>query len=262
DRYGIGVVALWLVIVAAYLAIRRNRADMRLILGSLAVLLLVGSTGPWGANSISINSQYGRLIAALESEHLLTPDGKIVDPVPESSNDGKRQISDLIYALNRMDGLDALKPLFAGRKDDPFASGETGWALVTKITDLLKLNQYTAPINQVSFTANSPIVQSYAGQGRLIGPVRALQKSDSASQQDLSATIDGATMTVRAGEKQWSIPVRGFLEKMKAGITDSPQAPVVFEAGEGLTLLVTEAYGELDETARLSGTTLWLIVKD
>ena len=67
-------------IVTLYLAIRRNRADMRVLLGSFALLVLIGSTGPWGANSVSISSQFGRLVGYFDSEKLLTPDGKIVEP--------------------------------------------------------------------------------------------------------------------------------------------------------------------------------------
>jgi hypothetical protein len=262
DRYGIGVVAVWLVIVTAYLAIRRNRADMRLILGSLALLLLIGSTGPWGANSVSINSQYGRLVTWFDREMLLTPDRKIVEPIPKISDDGKREIHAIVNALNEMDGLDKLRPLFEGRKDDPFTSGATGWELVSKISELLKLQEYIAPVDQVSFSANWPIAQNYAGQGRIIGPIRALQKFDNAAQQDLSATIDGQTMTIRVGEKRWVVPVRGFLEKMKTGITPSPQVAILYEAGSDITLIVTEAYGEVGETPRLSGATLWVILKE
>ena len=92
DRYGIVIVAVWLAIVTLYLAIRRNRADMRVLLGSIALLLLIGSTGPWGANSVSISSQFARLVGFHESEKLLTPDGKIVDPVPKLSDQGRNEI--------------------------------------------------------------------------------------------------------------------------------------------------------------------------
>ena len=57
DRYGILLVAIWVAALTAYLAFRRNRADMRAILGGIAVLLLLGSAGPLGANGLTISSQ-------------------------------------------------------------------------------------------------------------------------------------------------------------------------------------------------------------
>jgi hypothetical protein len=263
DRYGVGVVALWLVIVTAYLAIRRNRADMRLILGSLALLLLIGSTGPWGANSISINSQFNRLITWLDNEKLLTAERKVVDPVPEISSDGKRQISDIIYALNGMDGLDKFRPLFEGRKDDPFASGEKGWQLVSKISELLKLNQYTAPIDQVSLNASRPIIQAYAGQGRIIGPIRLVQSTDPMAQEDVTGIIDNATLTLRVGERRWAVPVTSFLAKVKQETSPSgPHVPVLYQAAPEILLVITEAYGEVGDSQRLSGGAIWIVLKD
>ena len=78
DRYGIALVAVWVAALVLYLAVRRNRADMRAIIGAAAVLLLVGAAGPWGANGTTIASQFGRLVTLLESTGVLQ-DGKLVD---------------------------------------------------------------------------------------------------------------------------------------------------------------------------------------
>ena len=42
DRYGIALVAVWVAALVVYLAIRRNRADMRAILGAVGVLAARG----------------------------------------------------------------------------------------------------------------------------------------------------------------------------------------------------------------------------
>ena len=133
DRYGIALIAVWLALVTLYLAIRRNRADMRALLGSFAILVLIGSAGPWGANNLSIQSQFGRLVGYFQSEKLLTPENKIVDQPPTLSPDGKREIETILWTLSSMGGLDKLKPYFAGRKDDPFADQTDRWGTLGNI---------------------------------------------------------------------------------------------------------------------------------
>ena len=259
DRYGIGVIAIWLVIVTAYLAIRRNRADMRLLLGSLAILLLVGSVGPWGANSVSINSQFDRLVATFNKENLLTAEGRIADPVPPISNDSKSEIRSLVYALNGMNGLDTLRPLFIGHKENPFAKGETGWTLASNITQVLKVNEYLPSPDQVSFSADQPIERIYSGQGRIIGPVNThLRPNPSVT----SVIIENNALNVSVADRRWSIPVADFLRRIKADSNASPNTPIVFEAAPDLSLIVTSAYGEVGEEMRLNSATFWLIVKD
>src|SRR5262249_49222310 len=91
DRYGLAVIAIWLIVIAAYLAFRRNRADMRLILGSLAILLLIGSVGPWGANGLSISSQFARFKSLLTTGGFLTNADKIADPMPKWTVDSRSE---------------------------------------------------------------------------------------------------------------------------------------------------------------------------
>ncbi|MDC6684760.1 DUF4153 domain-containing protein, partial [Leclercia adecarboxylata] len=96
DRYGVALVAVWIASLVLYLAIRRNRADMRAILGAVGVLLLTGSVGPLGANGLTISSQFKRLVALLESNGVLK-DGKIV-PVGLLKPDAGSAGSSIIYA--------------------------------------------------------------------------------------------------------------------------------------------------------------------
>jgi hypothetical protein len=262
DRYGIVLVAIWLAIITIYLAIRRNRADMRILLGSFALLVLIGSTGPWGANSLSVGSQFSRLTGYLESEKLLTPDGKIVDQPPALSDEGKREIQSILYALNTLGGLDKVKPVFAGRKDDPFAPGITNWEAVNKIITMLKLNEWAPPPEQVSFTAGVPVTQDIRGQASLIGPVTAVERPAGTVPADIPAWIEGQTLYLRAGSRQVSIPVKPFLERMKAlGIAQSPlQQATVYDVDGGVKLIVTEAYGRLGDQPALHRANFWIIL--
>lgn len=262
DRYGIVLVAVWLAIITIYLAIRRNRADMRVLLGSFALLVLIGSTGPWGANSVSISSQFSRLTGFLESEKLLTPDGKIVDQVPKLSDQGKNEIYAIIMALHQMNGLDKVKPFFAGRKDDPFASGTSNWEAVNKISSMLKLTEWAPPPEQVNFTAGVPITQDIRGQGSLIGPVTAVERPAGTVPADVPAWIEGQSLYLRVGERQVSIPVKPFLERMKAIAVaqSSQQQATVYDVEGGVKLIITEAYGKLGEPPALYRANFWIIL--
>jgi len=253
---------VWLALVTIYLALRRNRADMRVLLGSFALLVLIGSAGPWGANSLSIGSQFSRLASYLEREKLLTPGGRIVDQPPVLSEEGKREIQSILYELNTLGGLDKIKPFFAGRKDDPFAPGTTNWEAVNKIITMLKLNEWNPPPEQVSFNAGVPITQGISGRASLIGPVTAVERPAGTVPADIPAWIEGQTLYLRAGGRQASIPVRPLLERLKAiaGTQASQQQPTVYDIEGGMKLIVTEAYGTLGEPPALHRANFWIIL--
>ncbi len=260
ERYGIVIVAIWLALITLYLAIRRNRADMRLLLGSFALLVLVGSVGPWGANSVSIESQFSRLMGFLDSGKLLTPEGRIIDQPPVLADPGRREIENIVWALNSMDGLDRLKPLFAGRKDDPFAGGASTWDALSKVRTILTLDVYTPPPEQVSFSAGSPIIQDIRGQGRLIGPVLALPRLGEPPTPARVAWIDASSLIIRDGDRQWSVPVKPLLERLKAVPPSTSQQPVVYDIENDAKLIVTETYGTLGEAPALHRATFWIIL--
>jgi len=269
DRYGIALIAVWLALVTLYLAIRRNRADMRALLGSFAILVLIGSAGPWGANNLSIESQFGRLVGYFQSEKLLTPENKIVDQPPTISPDGKREIETILWTLSSMGGLDKLKPYFAGRKDDPFADQTDRWGALGNIRKILGLDIYTPAADQVSFGAGTPFVQDIGGQGRLVGPIQvnmnaSLNWTDMPSPQ-IKAETDGQTLSLTIGDRKWSIPTKPILEKIKSAMA-TPEArrlqqPVVYEAEPGLTLVIINASGEIGDKPGYLNLGFWLILR-
>jgi hypothetical protein len=261
ERYGIAIVALWLAIVTLYLAIRRNRADMRVLLGSFAILVLLGSVGPWGANSVSTSSQFARLESFLATEKLLTPDGKIVDPVPKLSDQGKREIYAILLALNQMGGLDKVKPYFGGRKDDPFVPPTSDREAVNKISTMLKLTEWTPPPDQVNFRAGSPVVQDIHGQVRLIGPLIAIARHEVTVSARISVSIDDQSLIVKEGDQQWTVPTKPLLERLKTAGSSTNQEPVLYNAEAGMTLVITEAFGTMGDAPKLSSATFWIILQ-
>lgn len=261
DRYGIVIVAIWLALVALYLAFRRNRADMRVLLGGFALLALIGSVGPWGSNSVSIASQFSRLTDYLSSEKLLTPEGKIVDEPPRLSDAGKSEINSILWVLARMGGLDKLKPFFAGRKDDPFTDAASNWDATSKISMILGLDRYEPPPEQVTFAANIPMTHDFAGQGSLIGPIMAVSGNQVIATNNPQARIDGDNLVITAVGRQWSLPIKPFLERMKAVPTSPQQQPIVYDADAQLKLVVTETSGTLGDKPALYRAVFWIILQ-
>ncbi len=267
ERYGIAIIAVWLAIVTLYLAVRRNRADMRVLIGSFALLVLLGSTGPWGANSVSIASQFGRLVAFLQSEKLLTPDGHIVAEVPRISDEGKREIDAILTALNLMGGLDEIRPFFVGRSDDPFAGGATGWDAVTKIRKVLTLDQWTLASDQVSFGAATPISQDITGQGRLVGPFQVYSNTAVPQQGDIWAKSAGENLEIAIGERKWTIAVRVLLEHIKAELAKSSQIPmyqqrpIIYDVEPGMRLVIIQTQGTLNDKQAYLSMGFWVILR-
>lgn len=264
DRYGIAVIAVWLALVTLYLAIRRNRADMRALLGSFAVLVLIGSAGPWGANNLSIESQFGRLVGYFASEKLLTPENRIVDQLPTLTPEGRREIETILWSLNNMGGLDKLKPYFAGRKDDPFADSKDRWSAFTGIRKILGVDIYTPAPDQVSFGAGLPFIQDISGQGRLVGPIQVNMNAADKPDQ-VWAKTDGQTLEITVGAQKWTIPVKPLMEKVKAETTAqtqlAQQRPVIYEAEPGLTLVIINASGEIRDKPGYLNMGFWLILR-
>jgi hypothetical protein len=264
DRYGIALIAIWLALVTLYLAIRRNRADMRALLGSFAILVLIGSAGPWGANSVSIESQFGRLVGYFQSEKLLTPENKIIDSVPTLTVEGKREIETLLWTLSSMGGLDKLKPYFAGRKDDPFADQTDRWGVLGNIRKILGLDIYTPAADQVSFGAGKPFIRDIAGQGRLVGPIQ-VQMNAADRPDQVWAKTDGQTLEITVDAQKWTLPVKPLMEKVKAETTAQPQLaqqpPIIYEAESGLTLVIINASGEIRDKPSYLNLGFWLILR-
>ncbi len=72
------------------------------------IVLLLGSFGPWGAKSISINSQVQQFAGLLN------------DKLQVSAEQGNRA-SSILYSLRDLDGLEQLKEVASGLEENPFA---------------------------------------------------------------------------------------------------------------------------------------------
>ena len=261
DRYGVVLVAVWVAALTAYLAIRRNRADMRAIIGAAAVLLLVGSAGPMGANGLTFRSQFQRLIAILEQTGVLR-DGAIhtpPKPLPQDQSSGGYSI---VYALRDIGALDRLRPLFAGDAKSPFATDFTDWSLAQALTERFGFTASTLPADYLNYSANRPLSLDISTGSLLLGPFQAAQRYDQLPQKPMTAEFNGTTLTILLVKQTITLPLDELMAEIRKRLsTDAAtQPPVSFTVRPGVTMVVDSIYGNTQSTPPLSSLRFWLIV--
>ena len=262
DRYGIVLVAIWVAALTAYLAYRRNRADMRAILGGIAVLLLVGSVGPLGANGLTISSQVTRFEKFLIANSLLE-DGKAVTPTTALKSEVVTQGYSFLNTLREVDGLDRLKPWFAGAAKDPFKINSTSWTLVNDIEFFLGFNTAQPGRDYVNFNANVALSLNVSANKRLIGPLQAIQNyTPTVEQLPMTAIYDATTLTIKLEAATYTISLKDLLEKTKSRLsTDvNKQAAVSFEIAPDVSIVIDSIYGNLANSPPLGSARFWLIL--
>ena len=114
DRYLVMAFAAWLLLLAPFMTLR-PATGLKAAPLSLAVLLALGSFGPWGAEDLSKNSQMARLAEVLTRNDILK-DGRIA---PAKDGDGVPredavQISSIVTYLRESGKHQDLAPWFEG----------------------------------------------------------------------------------------------------------------------------------------------------
>jgi hypothetical protein len=117
QRYLVVTCLVWLVGVTAFMLTQKQRPAPQFMYGSLIALLVLSSFGPWGAVSVSINSQTERLHTLLAQTGLLV-NGKLVDAVPKPAQEIAEAIRSTAQYLERRDQRAILETAFAPYKQD------------------------------------------------------------------------------------------------------------------------------------------------
>jgi hypothetical protein len=258
DRYGIALVAVWVAALVVYLAVRRNRADMRAILGAVGILLVIGSVGPMGANGLTIKSQYGRLVALLEKAGVLK-DSKL-QPRTLLPSDVSSAGNSILYALKDAGGLAKLRPWFDG--EDVVFSASDDWTVVSQIGVRLGFNQSTAPEDYVIFNANLAGEFKLDPGMELLGPFQDQRIYDSAKiQEPMTSASDGENVIVRLSDRTFTIRQTRLLEAAKASLAAKPssQRALSIEIEPGVTMLVDQLSGNLAARPALQNLRFWII---
>ncbi|MDX2264447.1 MAG: DUF4153 domain-containing protein [Hyphomicrobiales bacterium] len=121
-RYMSALAAVWFAALIALFALSRSRADIRLIPGLLAALLLAAAVGPWGATGLTVSSQSARLEALLAKNGLI--DG---GRVSAKASDGawaeadQNRASSALRELHNWSGMERVRLWFEGDPQNPFS---------------------------------------------------------------------------------------------------------------------------------------------
>jgi len=110
NRYFVLVLGFWLAGIVLYFLASKVK-NIKVIPMSLCVIACMVSFGPWGAFSVSEQSQIGRLRNLLIKAKVLV-DGKIQKAVERVSFEDSKEVSSLIRYLSDVHDLDGIQPWF------------------------------------------------------------------------------------------------------------------------------------------------------
>ncbi|MDH5597087.1 MAG: DUF4153 domain-containing protein [Candidatus Peregrinibacteria bacterium] len=116
SRYYVIALGLWLMGISIYFSVSKAK-NIKVITGSLFLVILLSSFGPWGALRISEVSQFARLSSILTEQGLLV-DGKIVADKKIIPGNTAGQVHNIMRYLEQYHGLSKVQPWFEDRKLD------------------------------------------------------------------------------------------------------------------------------------------------
>jgi hypothetical protein len=117
SRYAGIALGIWLVAQVLYYLFSKSKS-IKFTIGSLCLLTLLVSFGPWGMLSVSERSQVGRLNRLLTKNEVLI-NGRVHQEHGEVSLEDAQEIGSIVSYLNRTHGYEAIQPWFAeGLKED------------------------------------------------------------------------------------------------------------------------------------------------
>ncbi|MGV6806663.1 MAG: DUF4153 domain-containing protein [bacterium] len=159
QRYLVALSAVWFGCSALLFCLRKP--PLKFLTGSLGVLLLLASFGPWSASQISLNSQFHRLESLLSANGLLV-NGKVQPAETRPTFAERKSISSILDYLRRRERMDLLEPW---RPED---KKKSDWLIPANLTDFMgfqfvheyqRENSPDADVIRFSGSANrSPVV--------------------------------------------------------------------------------------------------------
>lgn len=222
ERYGLVALGLWVAFLIVWFVLRSRSIHPRVVLGSLGVLLVAVSLGPWGAGSVSIADQQSRLNSLMQAEGYFQ-DGKLSIPDkvdPKASNEGWS----IVMFLSKNRRLDSLAPIFAGHADDPFDNGTSK----PSANDVISVLRFVRQQNvdrvdgddaAIYFHSSGPITLDTRQAAIVSGVIEVTLPQPGSNIQDEThpqlSIIDGI-FTIRYAEHSWGMEVSKLLETVQS----------------------------------------------
>lgn len=214
-RYVVIALSIWLTAMVFYFITSKTR-NIKILPASLCILLLLSSFGPWGAFSVSENSQTGRLKQLLEKNSILV-DGSIQKAKAPIPFEDAKQISSIITYLHDIHGYDRIQPWYEENLKQDSAGDRLAYKdppLVTKIMGIEYVKTWFGVTgNEVILNADPEGVMDVEGYSWMIRTdyISGGQLDKNFINQDISYRISAGLDTIE------------FTHKSEGNITDSLQ---------------------------------------
>ncbi|MBC8051077.1 MAG: DUF4153 domain-containing protein [Chitinophagales bacterium] len=125
-RYMSALAAVWLAALIAAFTFTRSRADIRLVPGLLAALLLVVAVGPWGVTGLTVRNQAAILEALLVKNNLLVH-SRVSKNAPLPGvwiEEDKQRAGSALRELHRWSGMEHIRNWFEGDAQNPLTASK------------------------------------------------------------------------------------------------------------------------------------------
>jgi hypothetical protein len=273
QRYALLIIAAWIIGLVVAFFYQRRALDIRHIVASFAILALVTAIGPWGARTLSINDQYGRL------EGLLTRHGFLVNgrlaatsPPPTVMTEAERgTVGSIIHFLVNEGEHELFRPWFAGRATNPWLRKDFNPNFV--VESLARIVGYPrsetpGALRQVSFTSSVPWTFPTHRSAMIAGPIRL--HGENRPQLEQTSHIPrvenrGTVLAFFHGDRTWLIRTGDLLAK--AAEVNSPlnhHPPFTMDMGEPpnrAILIVDHLFGEFEGSVpKVNSGRFWLVL--
>ncbi len=240
ERYGLILVGLWIVGMICLFAIRHRSVQPRIVIATLAIMLMLASFGPWGAADVSVRDQFGRLVALLKENQILV-DGKIAPPQTTDA-ETREDITSLLTFLSKSGHLSDLKVYFAGGED------EKNWFNridgVRRLTIRLAGDESEAKrMQEVEFRSREPGHVDTDGSALTSGPYTLGYKwgfSHGSMAGDLKVELRDDHLRVDYRERHWTISSRRLLDEVqnRRPATMNEAMPFEMDGSQGKAWLI------------------------
>lgn len=272
DRYGIALVAVWTALVFVYLVLRRNNADMRVILGAASALLIVGSFGPQGAYSTTGVSQFARLKSFLETNGVLK-DGKVAASVPQMNQADTTTVNTIVYSLAGVSQLNRLSGWFDPKRvvkvrldaDDYSAAYQVSGTLTGGDRPDQTVSADLAPTmtDNFYFMAKKPVDRSWGTKSRFIGPLDLLGNNFPTG---VAIRFASKKMILTIDQIERSTDLEPLLKNLKVeastNFDQSKIDPFIVELDPRASIIINQASGHIGDNPSLTGMSFWVVLHE
>jgi hypothetical protein len=258
-RYVLAIVIAWLAVLAMFVALKRNRVDIRIPIVTAAALLLAGSFGPWGSHGVVAASQIAWLQQLL-TEKAVFANGLITGKLPASEGEARAEAVSRLRVLQSVDALHKIKPWM----QTPIAAKSIDIDDVSKAVGIE--NTYaprSEPSNQVRFATQQPGYLRLEQPGLVYGPVRFYNDNNKFVMlnnpfNSVSMNVVGADLVIRLGPAEARLPIRKLLTDAKS--RTSEMGVLDYKVSDRIRITVWNIEGELGSKTELKSGEFFAVV--